>query len=139
MVQTQGRGWVWGAGYSSGKKAVRSQSEEAELREGRQLTQESGGQRGATKIGDAAWKDWGVPRTQSLAASCGLGKITVYINAYMIGRLKGRERELQTTLEREGLTKPAESRGCKRSAGASQNFVALGSPVWGMSSFRKLK
>lgn len=56
----------------------------------------------------------GFQDTESLAASCGLGKITVYINAYMTGRLKGRERERQTTLEREGLTKPAESRGCKR-------------------------
>lgn len=63
LVHTENRGWVWGAGYSSGKKVVRSQSEEAELREGRQLTQEQG----ATKIGDVAWKDWGIrykiPRT----------------------------------------------------------------------------
>ena len=49
-----------------------------------------------------------------MAISYGLGKTTVYINAYMTGRLKGRERELQTTLEREGLTKLAESRSCKR-------------------------
>lgn len=118
LVHTENRGWVWGAGYSSGKKVVKSQSEEAELREGRQLTQEPGGQRGATKIGDVAWKDWGIrhkiPRTKSLAASCDLGKTTVYITAYMTGRLKGREKERQTTLEREGLTKLAESRSCKR-------------------------
>lgn len=42
-----------------------------------------------------------------------------------------RERRADKTGGIEGLQ--------KRSAGASQNFVALGSPVWGMLSFRKLK